>query len=119
MAATPYASKMKSVLFETIFLYLEFETHLSKQISHFIEQSSVAVEGALAKVSRVLPLRARERLQAMSEHLVLFAPQQTARPNVSLFITLSERLDSSGGLPSTIVPIWMNSPTARLSRMEW
>src|SRR5262249_11080412 len=34
-----------------------------------IGQSSAAIEGALAKVSRVLPLRARERLQAVSSHL--------------------------------------------------
>src|SRR5215469_7232266 len=40
-----------------------------------IGQSSIAVEGALAKVSRVLSLRARERLQAMTEHLVFFAPE--------------------------------------------
>src|SRR5215470_2631904 len=46
-----------------------------------IEQSSVAVEGALAKVSRVLPLRVRERLQSIGEHLVFFAPQQEARPD--------------------------------------
>ena len=57
-----------------------------------IEQSSAAVEGALAKVSRVLPLRARERLQAMTEHLVFFAPEHTARPDVSLLTTLSEAL---------------------------
>lgn len=57
-----------------------------------IEQSSVAVEGALAKVSRVLPLRARERLQTITEHLVFFAPQQEARPDVSLLITLSEAI---------------------------
>src|SRR5207248_11122420 len=47
-----------------------------------IGQSSVAVEGALAKVSRVLPLRARERLNAMSSHL-FFSPRQEARPDVS------------------------------------
>jgi predicted DNA-binding transcriptional regulator YafY len=57
-----------------------------------IEQSSVAVEGALAKVSRVLPLRARERLQTITEHLVFFAPQQEARPDVSLLIMLSEAI---------------------------
>src|SRR5437764_11226160 len=34
-----------------------------------IEQSPVAIEGALAKVSRVLPRRARQRLQADSSHL--------------------------------------------------
>jgi predicted DNA-binding transcriptional regulator YafY len=57
-----------------------------------IGQSAAAVEGALAKVSRVLPLRARERLQAMAEHLVFFAPQPAARPDVSLLITLSEAI---------------------------
>ncbi len=57
-----------------------------------IGQSSVAVEGALAKVSRVLPLRARERLQAMSSHLFFFSPQQEARPDVSLLIGLSETI---------------------------
>ncbi|HLW01397.1 MAG TPA: YafY family protein [Ktedonobacterales bacterium] len=57
-----------------------------------IEQPLVAVEGALAKVSRVLPQRARERLQAITEHLVFFAPQQATRPDVSLFITLSEAI---------------------------
>ncbi|GCE07070.1 helix-turn-helix transcriptional regulator [Dictyobacter aurantiacus] len=55
-----------------------------------IGQSAVAVEGALAKVSRVLPLRARDRLQAISSHLFFFSPQQDGRPDVSLLITLSE-----------------------------
>ncbi len=41
-----------------------------------LEQSSLAIEGALAKVSRVLPMHARERLQAVSSHLVLFPHNQ-------------------------------------------
>lgn len=57
-----------------------------------IGQSSVAVEGALAKVSRVLPLRARERLNAMSSHLFFFSPHQESRPDVSLVINLSEAI---------------------------
>ncbi len=57
-----------------------------------IGQSSVAVEGALAKVSRVLPLRARERLKGMASHLFFFSPQQEARPDVSLLIGLSEAI---------------------------
>ena len=58
-----------------------------------IGQSPAAVEGALAKVSRVLPLRARDRLKAMSSHLFFFfSPQQEARPDVSLLITLSEAI---------------------------
>ena len=57
-----------------------------------IGQSSVAVEGALAKVSRVLPLHARERLNAMSAHLFIFSPHQETRPDVSLLIRLSEAI---------------------------
>ena len=57
-----------------------------------IGQSSVAVEGALAKVSRVLPRQARERLNAMSSHLFFFSPHQETRPDVSLLITLSEAI---------------------------
>src|SRR5579872_1887457 len=57
-----------------------------------IGQSSMAVEGALAKVSRVLPLHARERLNAMSTHLFFFSPQQETRPDVSLLLNLSEAI---------------------------
>jgi predicted DNA-binding transcriptional regulator YafY len=58
-----------------------------------IGQSSATIEGALAKVSRVLPLQARERLNAMSSHLFFFAPQQ-ARPDASLLINLSEAIQA-------------------------
>ncbi len=57
-----------------------------------IGQSPVAVEGALAKVSRVLPMGARDRLKAMASHLFFFSPQQEARPDVSLLIGLSEAI---------------------------
>src|SRR5438876_1929347 len=57
-----------------------------------IGQSSVAVEGALAKVSRVLPVHVRQRLDTMSEHLFFFVPQQEARPDVSLLLRLSEAI---------------------------
>ena len=60
-----------------------------------IGQSSAAIEGALAKVSRVLPLRARERLQAVSSHLVLFPHNQQARPDSSLLIDLSGAIHAS------------------------
>ncbi len=61
-----------------------------------VEQSSVAVEGALAKVSRVLPLKARERLQAISSHVVLFPHNQSqARPDASLLIDLSQAIQAS------------------------
>jgi predicted DNA-binding transcriptional regulator YafY len=57
-----------------------------------IGQSSIAVEGALAKVSRVLPLHARERLNTMSSHLFFFSPHQETRPDVSLLMSLSEAI---------------------------
>jgi predicted DNA-binding transcriptional regulator YafY len=57
-----------------------------------IGQPSLAVEGALAKVSRVLPVRARERLNAISSHLFFFSSQQEAPPDVSLLISLSEAI---------------------------
>ena len=60
-----------------------------------IGQSAVAIEGALAKVSRVLPLRARERLEAVTSHLVLFPHNQQARPDASLLIDLSGAIHAS------------------------
>lgn len=60
-----------------------------------IGQSSIAIEGALAKVSRVLPFQARERLQAVAEHLVLYPQGQQARPDASLLIDLSGAIHAS------------------------
>jgi predicted DNA-binding transcriptional regulator YafY len=60
-----------------------------------IEQSAATVEGALAKVSRVLPLQARERLNAVVSHLVLFPLNQQARPDAGLLIDLSEAIHAS------------------------
>src|SRR5438105_15572228 len=60
-----------------------------------IGQSAVAIEGALAKVSRVLPMRARDRLQAVTAHLVLFPHNQQARPDASLLIDLSGAIHAS------------------------
>jgi predicted DNA-binding transcriptional regulator YafY len=60
-----------------------------------VGQSSVAIEGALAKVSRVLPLRARERLQAVSSHMVLFPHHQHVRPDASLLLDLSGAIHAS------------------------
>ncbi len=53
-----------------------------------IGQSSAAIEGALAKVSRVLPQQARERLHAVSSHLVLFPHDQQGRPDASLRVAI-------------------------------
>jgi predicted DNA-binding transcriptional regulator YafY len=57
-----------------------------------IGQSAVAVEGALAKVLRVLPLRARERLRAVSSHLILSPHERESRPDAALLIDLSEAI---------------------------
>jgi predicted DNA-binding transcriptional regulator YafY len=57
-----------------------------------IGQSPVAVEGALAKVLRVLPLRARERLSAIASHLVLSPHEQDMRPDAALLIQLSDAI---------------------------
>lgn len=57
-----------------------------------IGHPSLAVEGALAKVSRVLPLHARERLNAMASHLFFSSPGQGTRPDVSLLLRLSEAI---------------------------
>jgi predicted DNA-binding transcriptional regulator YafY len=57
-----------------------------------VGQSPIAIEGAMAKVSRVLPMRAKERLQAMSTHLVLFPHHQQERPSATLLIDVSEAI---------------------------
>jgi predicted DNA-binding transcriptional regulator YafY len=55
-----------------------------------IDLSSVAVEGALAKVYRVLPLRGRERLQAISSHMVLIPHAQDERIDAALLVKFSQ-----------------------------
>lgn len=60
-----------------------------------IGQSAASIEGALAKVSRVLPMKARERLEAVSSHVVLFSKNQQPRPDASLLINLSEAIHAS------------------------
>lgn len=55
-----------------------------------VDFSSVAVEGALAKVCRVLPLRGRERLQAVSSHIVLSPHRRETRPDASLLVNIGE-----------------------------
>jgi predicted DNA-binding transcriptional regulator YafY len=55
-----------------------------------IDLPSMAVGGALAKVYRVLPLKGRERLQAISSHLFLAPPLRETRPNASLLVSISE-----------------------------
>lgn len=57
-----------------------------------VDQSGVAVEGALAKVLRVLPLRAHERLKAMAASLVLSPNEHEGRPDATLLLDLSEAI---------------------------
>jgi predicted DNA-binding transcriptional regulator YafY len=57
-----------------------------------LEQSAMAVEGALAKVLRVLPVRARERLSAVTEHLFVTADERHTQPDASLLLDLSEAI---------------------------
>jgi predicted DNA-binding transcriptional regulator YafY len=57
-----------------------------------VDHSPVAVEGALAKVMRVLPMRARERLNAMAAHLVLSSNDPKGRPDAAQLLDLSEAI---------------------------
>ena len=55
-----------------------------------IAQSPAAVEGALSKISRVLPHAARLRAQAMSSITILSSTDDVARPDASLLLRLSD-----------------------------
>ncbi|MBV9788759.1 MAG: YafY family transcriptional regulator [Chloroflexi bacterium] len=57
-------------------------------------QSAAAVEGALAKVLRVLPLHTRERLNAVSAHLILSPYEQESRPDAGLLLQLSAAIQN-------------------------
>jgi predicted DNA-binding transcriptional regulator YafY len=57
-----------------------------------IGQSSAAVEGALAKVSRVLPPQARDRLNSLGAHLWFAPVGQRDRPDAALLIGLSQAI---------------------------
>lgn len=59
-----------------------------------VEFPTVAVEGALAKVYRVLPLKGRERLQAISSHLVFSPHRQEIRPDISLLVGIGEAVQA-------------------------
>jgi predicted DNA-binding transcriptional regulator YafY len=57
-----------------------------------IDQPAMAVAGALAKVMRVLPIRARERLGAVAASLVVAPSQQASQPAAGLLLDLSEAI---------------------------
>lgn len=59
-----------------------------------IDSSAVPIEGALAKVYRVLPERGRERLQAMASSMVLSPHRRDRRPDASLLVAISEAVSA-------------------------
>ena len=59
-----------------------------------VEQSPVAVEGALSKITRVLPQAVRDRGQAMSSVMVLSAVRDEARPDAALLMRLGEAVQA-------------------------
>jgi predicted DNA-binding transcriptional regulator YafY len=61
-----------------------------------IEQSQAAVEGALSKITRVLPQAARERVLAMSSVMILSSHRDETRPDASLLMLLGDAIQ--GGL---------------------
>jgi len=54
--------------------------------------AALPVEGALAKIERVLPLAVRERVQAVQEALILDIPNAGHTPRTLLVVTLSSAL---------------------------
>lgn len=57
-----------------------------------IDLPAVAIEGALAKVYRVIPSRGRERLQAISSHMLISSQRYEERPDSSLLLHISEAI---------------------------
>ncbi len=55
-----------------------------------LEQSPSAVEGALSKITRVLPQAARERVLAMSSVMFLSPYGEGSRPDISLLLRLGD-----------------------------
>ncbi len=59
-----------------------------------IGQSPAVVEGALSKITRVLPQGARERVSAISSLVILNPYREEARPDASLLILLGESIQA-------------------------
>lgn len=55
-----------------------------------IDQPAVVIEGALAKILRVLPHHTREQLDAMTANLIFSPHEQATRPDTDLLLELSE-----------------------------
>jgi predicted DNA-binding transcriptional regulator YafY len=59
-----------------------------------VGQSQAAVEGAMSKITRVLPPNARDRVQAISSVMIFSPYGQSPKPDASLLILLSESVQS-------------------------
>ena len=59
-----------------------------------VEQSPVAVEGALSKITRVMPQEVRDRVLAMSSVMVLSTFRDETRPDASLLMLLGEAVQA-------------------------
>ena len=59
-----------------------------------VEQSPVAVEGALSKITRVMPQEVRNRVEAMSSVMVLSALRDENRPDASCLMLLGEAVQA-------------------------
>jgi predicted DNA-binding transcriptional regulator YafY len=59
-----------------------------------VEQSQAAVEGALSKITRVLPQGARDRLQAMSGAMYFSTAHGESKPDASLIMMLTDAIQS-------------------------
>jgi predicted DNA-binding transcriptional regulator YafY len=57
-----------------------------------IDRSPVAFQGALAKLLRVLPVKARERVNAMTSHISFVGDGLEGRPDMALLLNLSEAM---------------------------
>lgn len=77
-----------------------------------VDLPSVAVEGALAKIYRVLPVKGRERLQAVSSHTTFSPHQQATRPDISLLVGVSEAVEQSRRISIEYIS-YHNTPTQR------
>jgi predicted DNA-binding transcriptional regulator YafY len=76
-----------------------------------IGQSQAVVEGALSKITRVLPQGARDSVRAISSLAILSPYREEPRPDVSLLILLSETIQAR-----QCVRITYRSEEGRLTR---
>ncbi len=55
-----------------------------------LNQPSMAIEGALSKILRVLPVQAREQIDAVTSNVIFSPHEHTAHPDATLMLQLSE-----------------------------